>query len=158
MWTCHLRVINQHIFTLPLIQVSWRGMSCQRRIFESRELPCSLLLKRFHIRGRSREHCFKCDQKVLSFWLLMKPKGVAGSVSMVKSIFLFCITITSLCALVAEIISEWSLVKLRHFLTVCLGERSEALQWRPIVCRNYSSKGLQPRWSSGTSSHRFQIF
>lgn len=78
---------------------SWRGMSCQKRILESRAQPFTSPLNQSDIRERNREHCFKCDQKASSPWFFMTPEEAAGSISMVKSIFLFCFKITSLCIL-----------------------------------------------------------
>ena len=78
---------------------SWRGMSCQKRILKSRALPFTSPLNGSDIRERNRERCFKCDQKASSPWFFMTPKEAAGSISMVKSIFLFCFKITSLCIL-----------------------------------------------------------
>lgn len=74
-----------------------RKIGCQKRTLQNKG---PLLLCRWTIltiRDRSREDCFKCDHKTYSPWFLINPKEVAGSISKADSIFLFCITITSMC-------------------------------------------------------------
>lgn len=65
-----------------------------------------LVVELFPYQGRKQRT--KCDQKTLNPWYHINPKEVSGSISVVESLFLFYITITSLC--IAWVVNPVTLV------------------------------------------------